>query len=411
MRRREQPEPLPSFLTEQAVSDLAKDIETPFFIYDRTTLVEAAQEAKSFESPNGLVVRYAMKANPNAAILRTFKEQGLSIDASSGEEAQKAIEIGFSPADISLTSQLVPKDLVRLVRRGVKYNASSLYQLENFGKNFPLGNVGIRVNSGLGSGGNHKTNVGGPASSFGIWHEDLPDAQRIVNRYGLTVETFHSHIGSGSDPKVWKKVASMCIDLMHEHSGLFGEVKNLNLGGGYKVGRMSYETSTDLREISAPIADEIASYSEERGEPLNLEIEPGTFLVANAGAIISKIRDIKSTGSKGYMHYICDSGMTENLRPSLYAAQHPLTIINEKLNDDDLTPAVVHGRACESGDLMTPDPDDPSKLRPRLMKTAHIGSLLVIGGAGAYCESMNASGYNSYPKAIDAGYHLGKLDW
>lgn len=411
MRWHEQPEPLPNFLTEQAVIELAEDIPTPFFVYDKATLIEAAQATEEFQAPHGLTVRYAMKANPKKAILNTFREQGLSIDASSGEEAKKAIDVGFEPNDISLTSQLIPRNLSKLVGQGIKYNATSLHQLENFGKSFPLSKVGIRVNAGLGSGGSHKTNVGGPASSFGVWHEDLHDAQRIVNRYGLTVETFHSHIGSGSDPQVWKKVAGMCIDIMRQHPGLFSQTENLNLGGGYKVGRMSYETSTDLREISSPIAEEVASFSEERSAPLNLEIEPGTFLVANAGAIISRIRDIKSTGAQGYTHYICDSGMTENLRPSLYGAQHPLIVVNQKRNNSDQTEAVVHGRACESGDLMTPDPEDPTKLKPRLMKTADIGSLLVIGGAGAYCESMSARGYNSYPKADAVGYHLGKLAW
>ena len=137
----------------------------------------------------------------------------------------------------------------------MRVNACSLSQLEAFGRTFPGAEVGVRFNPGLGSGGTGKTNVGGPDSSFGIWHEKIPAVQELVKKYklkaratcsppvtcqGLTAEQvvrIHTHIGSGSDPAVWQRTSGLSLDLCRH----FPDVKTLNLGGGYKVARMSYE--------------------------------------------------------------------------------------------------------------------------------------------------------------------------
>ena len=100
----------------------------------------------------------------------------------------------------------------------------------------------MRFNPGRGSGGTAKTNVGGPAASFGIWHELKDQVKELVEKYNLNVFRIHTHIGSGSDPKVWQDVTTDSLNLVRE----FPTVKVLNLGGGYKVGRMSHEQSTDL---------------------------------------------------------------------------------------------------------------------------------------------------------------------
>merc|ERR1740127_321772 len=129
-------------------------------------------------------------------------------------------------------------------------NACSLSQLRAFGEAFPGGEVGVRFNPGLGSGGTGKTNVGGPASSFGIWHELMPQVQAIIKEYDLEPARVHTHIGSGSDPAVWQKVASLSLDLCEQ---LGPSVNVLNLGGGYKVGRMATDASTDLAVVGVPV--------------------------------------------------------------------------------------------------------------------------------------------------------------
>ena len=97
--------------------------------------------------------------------------------------------------------------LTGLVQLGVLYNACSLFQLERFGRAFPGRDVTIRVNPGQGSGASHRVNTGGPTSSFGIWHEYLDDAKAMAERHGVLIRGLHTHIGSGSDPAVWTRVA------------------------------------------------------------------------------------------------------------------------------------------------------------------------------------------------------------
>jgi len=135
----------------------------------------------------------------------------------------------------------------------------------------------------------------------------------IVNKHNLKVNRIHTHIGSGSDPTIWQNVALLSLALVKE----FPEVETLNLGGGYKVGRMSYEPSTDLQKVGEPVAESFKQFAEETGRKLKLEIEPGTFLVANSGALLTTVQDMVTTGDNGHKFLKLDAGMTEVLRPSL----------------------------------------------------------------------------------------------
>lgn len=385
------------FITPEVARALREDFGTPLYVYGLATLRQAAEAALAFPNAYGLTVRYAMKAAPNAALLKFFNSLGLHIDASSGYEAWRAIRAGIPASHICLSSQEMPGDFAELHEAGIKFNACSLNQLETFGRLFPGGTCGLRFNPGLGSGGTGKTNVGGPHSSFGIWHQWVPQVRDILERYDLTAERIHTHIGSGSDPKVWEKVSGMSLSLVRE----FMDVHTLDLGGGYKVGRMSSEVSTDLQQIGQPVKEAFEQLYEETGRKIHLEIEPGTFLVANACSLLCTAQDVVSTGGPEGMDFIkLDAGMTEILRPSLYASQHPIIVIPE--NDKDATkPYLVVGHCCESGDILTPAPDDPESLLPRELPLAQPGDLVVLEGSGAYCAGMSAKNYNSFPEAAE----------
>lgn len=376
------------------------EVGTPAYAYDLKGLRAQGEKACAFPNAYGLTPRFAMKACPNKAILQIFSSLGIHIDASSGYEVERAIQAGIPAEHISLSSQELPTFFADLVNRGAKVNACSLSQLERFGQAFPGGSVGVRFNPGLGSGGTGKTNVGGPASSFGIWFEQLPEVQAIVAKYDLKVERIHTHIGSGSDPAVWTKVSGMSLDLCRQ----FPDVTILNLGGGYKVGRMAYEGSTDLAVVGEPVKDAFVKFAEETGRKLHLEIEPGTFLVANNGAVVSTIQDIVSTGPTGHTFLKADTGMTELLRPSLYGSQHPVVVVpagGKPTATTEEAKYVVVGHCCESGDLVTPADGEPETLFERPMGKAEIGDLLVMEGSGAYCSSMSTKHYNAYPEAAE----------
>jgi diaminopimelate decarboxylase len=333
-----------------------------------------------------------MKANPSLGILTVFRNLGLHIDASSDFEVERALRAGFAPNQIQLTSQMPSRRLAEFTKLGVLYNACSLYQLEQFGRVAPDGSCSVRMNPGLGSGSTKRTNTGGPASSFGIWLRYINDVRAIAHRYGVHITRLHTHIGSGTDPEVWKRVTRMTLDLARE----FPDITTVNLGGGFKVGRMPHEVSTDLQDVGLHVCHELEDFRERDGRKLHLEIEPGTFLVAQAGAIVATCVDVVDTGSEGYQFAKLDTGMPEVTRPSLYGAQHPIYVLANGRKEVDV---VFVGPCCESGDILTPAPGDPEALAPRRVPLPQIGDLVIVGGAGAYCAGMATINYNSYPQA------------
>ena len=385
-------------VTQNQAKKIASKFGTPVYVYSEALLLEQTKKALEFPNAFELIVRYSMKANPNSNILSFFDKFGIHIDASSGYEAEKAIEVGISPEKILLTSQRIPENLQNLVEKGVNYNACSLHQLEKYGLLFKGKEVSVRVNPGLGSGGTNRTYNGGPSASFGIWCEDYNEMLKTASKHKLKIIRMHTHIGSGSDPEIWKKIALMSLDYVKKLLDAGHDVRTLNLGGGYKVGRMSYEKTTDLKECGNPIKKAFINFAKKTGKKLKLEIEPGTFLVANTGCIIAKVIDIKRTSK--YDFIIIDSGMTEITRPTLYGSQHPITIVPKTASKNrEIHSYIVSGHCCESGDILTPAPGNPELLQPRKLSKAKIGDLVVIGGTGAYCSSMSTKNYNSYPEA------------
>ena len=379
-------------LSKDTAADVRTRFGTPCYVYDRAGLEAAARRALAFPAPFGFTLRYAMKANPSRGVLDVFRALGLHVDASSDNEVVRALRAGFPPEQIQLTSQMPSRQLAEHLARGVIFNACSLHQLEELGRIAPGHEASVRLNPGLGSGSAKRTNTGGPAASFGIWHEYLDDVKTIAKRHDLHLTRLHSHIGSGTDPEVWKRVTRMTLDL----AAKLPEVRSVNLGGGFKVGRMPGEMSVDLDDVGAHVRDELLGFRQREGRALHLEVEPGTYLVANAGFVVATVVDVVDTGRDGYFFAKLDTGMTEVTRPSLYGAQHPISVLADGRDEVD---TIFVGPCCESGDILTPAPGDPEALGPRRGPRPAIGDLVVVGGAGAYCAAMSTFNYNSYPQA------------
>ena len=380
------------FRSSAKAAEVRERFGTPCYVYDRARLEAEARQVLAFPAPFGFTLRYAMKANPNRGVLTVFRDLGLHIDASSDHEVARALRAGFAPDTIQLTSQMPSRQLAEHVARGVLFNACSLHQLEAFGRVAPGREVSVRMNPGLGSGAANRTNTGGPASSFGVWHEYLEDVKTLAERHGLRITRLHTHIGSGTDPEVWKRVTRMTLGL----AAKLPEVRRVNLGGGFKVGRMPGEPSVDFADVGAHVREELVAFRDRDGRALELELEPGTYLVANAGFVVATCIDVVDTGRDGYLFAKLDSGMTEVTRPSLYGAQHPIDVLAEGREDVE---TIFVGPCCESGDILTPGPGNPEALAPRRGPRPSIGDLVIIGGAGAYCAAMSTINYNSYPQA------------
>ena len=386
-----------AFLNDNQVRTIRAEFGSPVYVYDQRTLETQAEAVLNFPNAFGLTARYAMKALPNSTVIRILTQKGLHIDASSGYEAERAMRAGVPGPHIMLTAQQMPKNLKHLIGRGVIFNACSLNQLQTFGDLFPGRSLSVRINPGMGSGHSKRTNVGGHAASFGIWHEYISDVHKICKQCDLTITTMHTHIGSGSDPEVWERVALMSLKICVG----FKNATTLSLGGGYKIGRMPGEVSTDLQVIGQHMAEAFEMTARQTGRSLRLEVEPGTYLVANAGAIVATAIDVVDTGKDGYKFIKTDTGMTEVIRPSMYGAQHPIAAMPAEEEERGVEEYIVVGHCCESGDVLTPAPDDPEGLQPRMLTQTKVGDAVVIGGAGAYCAGMSSKNYNSFPEAAE----------
>jgi diaminopimelate decarboxylase len=393
-----------SFLTEQQCFKASEEYGTPLYIYSYEKIEQACREVLDFPAAYGLTVRYALKANPLSVFLKIAERAGVHFDASSEYEAFRCLELGIDPEKIQLTAQQLPVKFEELFGDGrMRYNACSLHQLNEFGKMFPGREVSVRINPGLGSGSNRKTNVGGPSSSFGIWFEDIGQIREVAARYDLRISRIHSHIGSGTDAEVWKNVARMTLDW----AVTFEHVDTVNLGGGFKVARMADEKSTCLQDAGAVIKEEFVRVFKETGRKLKLEIEPGTYIAANCGVLLSQVDDKISTGADGYNFLKLNTGMDAITRPALYASRHPLVTVSKNASLE-IEEYVVTGHCCESGDVFTLG--DGEVLEPRAMTKAEIGDLVVIEGTGAYCSSMNLRNYNSFPACNEVVVKAGEFD-
>lgn len=392
--------PLPFLPGDDTARAAASQFGTPVHLYDAATLGALAAEVLAFEAPFGLTARFAAKANPCRAVLRLFDGKGLLFDASTVFEARRIVLAGVAPSKVQITAQMLGDGFEDLVREGVQVTACSLAQIERLGRAFPGLDIGLRINPGEGSGGTNRTNVAGPGASFGLWHEQLGDAVRAAAAHGLRIRWAHHHVGSGGDPGKWAKIAATTVGLLSQLPG----VETVNLGGGFKVARVEGEKETDLARAAAKVTAILREVADRTGRRLRLEIEPGTFLTANAGAIVARVVDVVSTGSAGHVFVKADAGMAEILRPSLYGAQHPIAFVRadpaRPLGAP--RPLLVVGPCCESGDILTPAPGNAEMLGERTLPVPSIGDLCVIGGTGAYCASMAARNYNSIPAAPEA---------
>src|SRR5207248_1131320 len=207
---------------------------------------------------------------------------------------------------------------------------------------------------------------GGPASSFGIWHAYLDEAKALAARHRLAIRGLHTHIGSGSDPAVWTRVAGLVLEI----AARLPDVTTVSLGGGFKVARVPGEQATDLVAVGSVVREAFVDFHRRTGRKLRLEIEPGAYLVANAGAVVATCVDVVDTGEDGYLFAKLDAGMTEVTRPSLYGAQHPITVV---AGGRATARVVFVGPCCESGDVLTPAPGDPEALTPREVPRPEIG--------------------------------------
>ena len=399
-------------VTSEIIVRAAKEFGTPVYLYDESVILQKCKEVLEMPNAYGLRVRYAMKANPNRALLQLITGQSLDIDAGSLNEVRRAHMAGVDYSRIMLTSQEVPlnedrKDLEEMIKSGLKYNVCSLRQLEQIAdfaseNNIPLS---MRVHPGVGSGESSTRNTGDKYSCFGVHLTNIEEAMEFSRQKGVIFDQIHVHIGSGGDPEKWRENVDTELDFVEKY---FPDAEIVNFGGGLKEARMPDEIPANMQELGLYVKKMIQEFYKRTGRKLIMEVEPGTYIIANAGYIITMVIDKKETGTNGHKFLVLDGGMEVNTRPLLYGSRHPLYVVlkygkllstetnlSKLYQEKDLR--VVVGRCCESGDSQTLDKE--GKIIPRLIASPEIGDYVVIGGAGAYCSAMAPFNYNSYQQA------------
>lgn len=368
----------------------------PTFVYSKKMLLDRVKYLKNYPNKNrNFKVRYAMKANNHPEIIKILNTQNIYFDASSEYEALELLKSRIPGERISLSSQQPSLQIKKLLTKKVFITATSLNQIgliiKNKNPNKKL-NIGLRVNPGIGSGYNNRTNTGGVNSSFGLWHEYLDQALLLCEKNNLDIEKLHLHIGSGADEKIWGEVMDTAIGLLEK----IPTAKTLDIGGGYKIHRFADEKEADMEKIYKVFEEKLSSFENRSSKKINLEIEPGTYLIGHCGVLLTQIVDIVDTGANGHKFIKTNTGMNDIIRPTMYGAQHKIEVINTSKQKDNY---IVVGHNCESGDILTPAKGNPEEFETRLINIPKIGDTIVIYDTGAYCRSMSAKGYNSYPGA------------
>ncbi len=376
------------------VADLARRFGTPTFVYDAAMMLRRLGDLAAFDH-----VRYAQKACSNLAVLDLLHRHGALVDTVSGGEIRRALAAGYlpegSPPPIVYTADVFDAEALDLcVERGIHVNCGSPDMIEQLGGRAPGRAITLRINPGFGHGHSRKTNTGGEASKHGIWHEQLAACLARAQHYELAVTGLHMHIGSGTDLEHLSRVCAA----MEEAAATAGpQVNSISAGGGLPVPYRPDDRYVDLEAYFALWAASRQRLARLFGHPVGLEIEPGRYLVAESGYLVTEIRAVKQQGPNTF--YLVDAGFNNLARPILYGAYHPMSIVPaDGRTDRAEREVIVGGPLCESGDIFTQE--EGGFVAPRRLPEAGVGDLLVIECAGAYGAVMG-SNYNSRPLAAE----------
>ncbi len=384
------------------VAEIAERFGTPTYVYDMATIAEKVADLAAFD-----VVRYAQKANSNIAILDRLRRLGVVVDAVSEGEVRRALAAGYSahgsPHPIIFTADVFDRAAIELVKElRLHVNCGSPDMIDQLGEVYPGATITLRINPGFGHGHSQKTNTGGPQSKHGIWIDQVNDCLRRADRHNIVVTGLHMHIGSGTDLEHLSQVCSALEKVAHE---IGRTLQTISAGGGLPVPYRSGQTYVDLAQYFSLWDATRNRLQEKFGHPLQLEIEPGRYLVAESGFLIAEIRAIKEMGENTF--YLLDTGFNDLARPILYGSYHPISIAHRTPRptsaDRDV---VVGGPLCESGDIFTQE--EGGFVSKRSLPSASVGDLLVLEVAGAYGFVM-ASNYNSRCRAEEVLLENGQL--
>lgn len=391
--------PFPTTLSEIAglpIADLAGQFSTPIYVYDSAPIVRRISDLRAFD-----VIRYAQKACSNLAILDVMRRRDVLVDAVSAGEIQRALVAGYKPGfneppEIVYTADIFDREsLESVLQHNIPVNCGSPDMIDQYGERAPGQGITLRINPGFGHGHSQKTNTGGEQSKHGIWHEQIGECVSRAAKYELSITGIHMHIGSGSD---MRHLSQVCEALERVALQVGSSVTSISAGGGLPISYKDDQPPVDMGAYFELWNATRRRLADRFSHPVRLEIEPGRYLVAESGYLLTEIRAVKQMGNNRF--YLVDAGFNNLARPILYGAYHPMAIchVSEPTRTHALQPVVVGGPLCESGDIFTQE--EGGYVSTRELPDASVGDLLVIGYAGAYGFVMG-SNYNTKPLAAE----------
>lgn len=357
------------------------DQHSSAYVYDLQTVDTAIENLKEISSVDRFF--FAMKANNNRGVLRRVFEAGLGFECVSPGEIERVLGL-FPDIDrhrILYTPNFAPRvDYEFGLDKGVRITLDNLFPLQEWGELFAGKDVILRIDIGVGRGHHRHVRTGGNETKFGIPFADLDEVRALMEQCGAQVVGLHAHAGSGIfSPDHWQEVGSLLADAIAH----FPDAVSLDLGGGLGVPETPEQTQLDLQALDESLA------SLKKALPgRELWLEPGRYLVAEAGVLVTRVTQTKGKGAHRYVGV--STGMNSLIRPALYGSYHE--IANLTRNDAVAGESVsVVGPNCESGDRLGSE---------RILPLCSEGDVLAIATAGAYGAVMS-SHYNLRPPAIE----------
>ncbi|QJC34283.1 diaminopimelate decarboxylase [Enterobacteriaceae endosymbiont of Donacia cinerea] len=379
-------------ITNKTILFLIKKYKTPFWLYCAENIKNKILQLKEFD-----IIRFAQKSCSNINILKLMKSEGVKVDAISLGEIERALIAGYNPKninDIVFTSDIFDKQtLKRIIKLNITVNIGSIDMLHQLGNISKGHNIWLRINPGFGHGHNKKTNTGGETSKHGIWYKDLKKSIYFIKKYNLNLIGIHMHIGSGVNYQHLQKVCNaMLYNVLKPY---MPKINMISAGGGlsipYKKGDQIVNTNHYF-QLWNNTRNIINNFFKKK---IQLEIEPGRFLVAESGILICQVCAVKNIKKKRFV--IVDAGFNDLIRPVMYGSYHYISAISSKGEDMSNYPkinTIVAGPLCESGDIFTQL--DNGEISFFILPIVNIGDYLIFHDTGAYGASMS-SNYNSRP--------------
>ena len=400
-------------LSRYPLDRIAARVGTPFYLYDAGTMRGTVSRFAALVREHGLFGRYAVKANAARPVLELMRAEGLGIDAGSGNEVLRARRAGFAggsdPAMIMLTTDVFRDNALEVVvREGVLPNVGSPGMVRELRDAGYRGPIGVRINPGFGHGVVEACDTGGPSSKHGVWLDAVSGVRSAAADAGLPVWVLHAHVGTGPtlpefDMNV-RKLVDLFVDLLPD----FGDVRTVNLGGGIPHPYRPQETAFDLASYRPIWSEAVTGLSKRAGRTIQVEVEPGRYLVAGAGILVTRVKDVKETRAnekgRGHTFVMVDAGFCDLLRPALYGSYHEIQVVGAGETRPSVE-CVVAGPLCESGDVFTRS--ETELLDPRMLPRPDVGDLLVVQDTGAYGAAMG-SNYLSMGRAAEVWWEDGK---